>query len=147
MYHAYMRPVTIHDADELAGLEMQLFPDNCLNEYTLAQEIALGSGWCFCEAGDIVAYILCRGNTYLTDIMRLGVLPAWQGRRLGTELLQQAMSQAEYSMLTVLPENKHALRLYRRHGFEIVGRLSGYGWVMGATRRSGRNAYFIGLDL
>lgn len=141
-----MRPVTVRDADELAELERQLFPENCLNEFTLAREIALGSGWCFIEGGDIVAYVLCRGDNYLIDIMRLGVLPAWQGRGLGTDLLKQAVAQAEHSMLTVLPENERALRLYRRHGFEIVGRLNGHGWVLG-TVRPGSRGHFIGLDL
>lgn len=141
-----MRPVTVDDADELATLEAELFPDNCLNEYTLAREISLGSGWCCTEAGGIVAYVLCRGNSYLVDIMRLGVLPAYQGRGLGTRLLRYAIEQAEHTMLTVLEENERALRLYRRHGFEIVGRLNGRGWVMGVTKRQGRGGHFIGLD-
>lgn len=144
MYHAFMRPVTVDDADELAALDMQLFPENCLNEFTLAREIARGSGWCFVEAGDIVAYVLCRGNSYLIDIMRLGVLPAYQGRGLGKSLLKHAVAQAEQSMLTVLPENHRALRLYHQQGFEIVGRLNGHGWVMG---RKCSRGHFIGLDL
>lgn len=147
MYHAFMRSVTVHDADELAELEMKLFPDNCLNEFTLAREIALGSGWCFIEAGDIVAYMLCRGDSYLIDIMRLGVLPAYQGRGLGTQLLRCGINQAQHAMLTVLEGNERALRLYRRHGFEVVGRLNGYGWVMGVTKRLGRSSHLIGLDL
>lgn len=138
----------MHDADELAELEMKLFPENCLNEFTLSGEIALGSGWCFVESGDIVAYVLCRGNSYLIDVMRLGVLPAYQRRGLGSKLLEQACSQASNVMLTVLAENQSALRLYRRKGFEIVGRLVGdAGWVMGMTNSTGRDSYFIGLDL
>lgn len=146
MYHALMRTVTVHDADELAELEMKLFPENCLNEHTLAKEIAAGSGWCFSEAGDIVAFVLCRGSDYLIDIMRLGVLPAYRRRGLASQLLVQAMGQASYAMLTVLPGNEDALRLYHRHGFEIVGRLQPEGWVMGATR-PGSRSHFIGLDL
>lgn len=147
MYHAFMRPVTVHDADELAELEMKLFPDNCLNEYSLAREIALGSGWCFVEAGDIVAYMLCRSDRHLTDIMRLGVLPGYEGRGLGRALLQRGMNYSAYTMLTVAPENARALRLYHHMGFEIVGRLvNDSGWVMGKTHPDSRG-YFIGLDL
>lgn len=147
MYHAFMRPVTVDDADELALLENQLFPENCLNEYTLAREIDMGSGWVIGEPGGIQAYMLCRGNSYLIDIMRLGVLPSFEGRGLGSQLLRQGIQQAEYAMLTVLPENERALRLYFRYGFELVGRLNGHGWVMGRTNRTGRDSYFIGLDL
>lgn len=136
----------MNDADELAELEKQLFPDNCLNEFTLAREIALGSGWCFTEADDIVAYMLCRGNDYLTDIMRLGVLPAFEGRGLGSSLLTRAMMLSCHTMLTVAPENERALRLYHHMGFEIVGLLKdNSGWVMGKAHQQSHR-YFIGLD-
>jgi len=146
MYHAFMRTVTVDDADELAELDKQLFPNNCLNEFTLAREIALGSGWCFVEAGDIVAYILCRGDSYLTDIMRLGVLPAYEGRGLGRSLLLRGMMTTPHTMLTVATDNTRALRLYHHLGFEIVGRLLGdSAWVMGKAQQN-MTRYFIGLD-
>lgn len=142
-----MRAVTIDDADELASIEMKLFPDNCFNERTLAREIELGSGFVITDGWRIVAYVMLRGDRYLVDIMRLGVVPEFQGRGLGTQLLQHSAEQAEHAMLTVHAENKRALQLYSRHGFEIVGRLIGGHWVMGRTRRQQRGHYFIGLDL
>lgn len=141
-----MRPVTVEDTDELSLLEMALFPDNCLNEYSLAREVELGGGLVVCDGQAIVAYMLWRGNGYLTDIMRLGVRPKYQGLGLGTMLLQQGVSLAEYVMLTVLAENDRALRLYHRYGFEIVGRLKGGSWVMGRANHPSRSNYFIGLD-
>ena len=148
MYHGFMLPVTAEVADELAALEMQLFPDNCLNEHTLAKELTYGQGFAVFDGRRIVAYMLCRGDDYLTDIMRLGVLPEYEGMGIGSSLLRRGISLAQYVMLTVSPENERALRLYRRHGFEIVGRLKdNSGWVMGLTNRTGRDSYFIGLDL
>ena len=141
-----MRPVTTDDADELAAIEMKLFPENCLNEYSIAREIELGQGFCITENELIVAYMLCRGSSYLIDIMRLGVHPDYQGLGLGKQLLQRGLALAEYVMLTVAPENERALRLYKRHGFEIVGLLKdGAGWIMGATSNAHR-PYFIGLE-
>lgn len=149
MYHAFMRYVTVHDADELAELEKQLFPKNCINEHTLAKEIELGSGWVIEQdaSGSIVGYMLCRGDDYLLDIMRLGIATHYQGRGFGSELLRHGVKQAEHVMLTVATENTNALRLYHRHGFEIVGRLLGNaGWVMRRTNRTGLDSYFIRLD-
>lgn len=140
-----MRPVTTEDADELAHLEARVFPESNFNEYTLAKEIELGGGFVICDGWTIVAYMLLRGDSYLTDIMRLGVLPDYRGCGLGTQLLQQGFKQAQYVMLTVLAENTSALRLYHRHGFEIVGRLYEGAWVMGKSIHTGRNSYFIGL--
>lgn len=129
-----MRAVTVEDADELAELEMELFPESCLNEHSLAREIRLGGGLVVVEGGSIIAYMLHRGGARLADIIRLGVRPEHQGRGLGTWLLRQGLELAEEVMLTVLPTNTRALRLYRKHGFEIVGRLrTDNAWVMMAT--------------
>ena len=142
-----MRPVTVEDSDELSLLEMDLFPDNCLNEYTLAREIDLGMGFVVTDNHKIVAYMLLRGNGYLMDIMRLGVLEKYQGQGLGTRLLRVGMQMAEQTMLTVEAKNERALRLYSRHGFQIVGRLLGdTAWVMGHKKRLRQSDYFIGLD-
>ena len=142
-----MRPVTVEDSDELSLLEMDLFPDNCLNEYTLAREIDLGMGFVVTDNHKIVAYMLLRGDGYLMDIMRLGVLESYQGQGLGTRLLRVGMQMAEQTMLTVEAKNERALRLYSRHGFQIVGRLLGdAAWVMGHKKRLRQSDHFIGLD-
>ena len=142
-----MRPVTVEDSDELSLLEMDLFPDNCLNEYTLAREIDLGQGFIVTDNHKIVAYMLMRGDGYLMDIMRLGVVAGYQGQGLGTRLLRVGMQLAEQVMLTVETKNERALRLYDRHGFQIVGQLiGGSAWVMGFKKRLRRSDYFIGLD-
>jgi ribosomal protein S18 acetylase RimI-like enzyme len=146
MYHAPMRAVTVEDSDELAAIEMELFPENCMNEHSLAREIDLGGGFVICEHGAIIAYMLYRGDARLVDIIRLGVVPAHQGRGLGPWLLKQGLELAEYVMLTVQPENKRALRIYLKHGFDVVGQLKGNdGWVLGAAvRRPSR--HFIGRE-
>ncbi len=147
MYHERMRAVTTADAEEIAELEMKLFPENCFNEHTIAREIELGKGWCVVADSAIVAYVLCRGTERLLDIMRLGVLPRYQGMKLAVELLLRCILEAEHVMLTVHEENERALRLYRRNGFEVVGRLAEGHWVMGRTQNfNGQRLHFIGTD-
>ncbi len=147
MYHELMRAVTTADAEEIAELEMKLFPANCFNDHTIAKEIEAGKGWCVVEEGEIVAYVLCRGNDYLLDIMRLGVMQKHQGKKLGVELLLRCILEAEHVMLTVHEQNERALRLYRRNGFEVVGRLADGNWVMGRTQDFNRHRrHFIGIE-
>jgi putative acetyltransferase len=53
----------------------------------------------------------------------------WQGRGVGTKLLQAALDLADRWLalrrvqLTVYVDNEPALRLYRKHGFEVEGTL------------------------
>ena len=121
MYHSAMRRVARNDADELAELEALLFPDNNFNETTLASEIDLGFGWVLTNGGAIVAYALVRDDGQLLDLTRLGVHPVYQSSGLGTILLEEVVRMNRQTMLTVRAENRGALRLYFRHGFEIVG--------------------------
>lgn len=145
MYHTSMRIVTLADADELAELDMLLFPAYCLNEQSIRIEIAVGTGWVIREREKIVAYALVRKDGPLLDITRLGVHPHYQRRGFGSQLLARVKHGGCRVMLTVLRENRDALRLYLRKGFRIVGDLTSGGWVMeyvptavGETRTSHR---------
>ncbi|HSG65120.1 MAG TPA: GNAT family N-acetyltransferase, partial [Gammaproteobacteria bacterium] len=57
---------------------------------------------------------------------------AWQGRRIGTALLAAALELADRWLnlerleLTVYTDNEPAIRLYKKHGFEVEGRLRRY---------------------
>jgi ribosomal protein S18 acetylase RimI-like enzyme len=64
-----------------------------------------------------------KADEYL--ISNLGVLPAAQGHGLGKHLLMHAEEQAHAAGLTkcalmVSPDNAHAIRLYKRTGYQIV---------------------------
>jgi len=126
-----MRAVTQADADEVAKLDAILFPDNCFNERTLAKEIALGFGWVIYNGMDLVGYALIRDEPHVLDVIRLGIHPDFQRQHLGTALIKKVLEKRQDVMLTVRESNVVALRMYRRHGFELIGRLqSGEGWVM-----------------
>ena len=134
-----MRPVTPDDADELAKLDAVLFPENCLNEKTLAAEVALGFGWVIERNRQVIAYALVRDDGAVLDLIRLGVHPNHQGKGLGVLLLSKLLQHKRPTMLTVRDKNQGALRLYHRAGFDIVGRLQDNddsGWVMLANATS-----------
>lgn len=79
----------------------------------------------------IVGYL---GYWLLVDEMHistLAVLPEMRGRGISERLLEAGLEQAwiqgaEMSTLEVRPSNKAAIALYRKYGFELVGRRRAY---------------------
>jgi ribosomal-protein-alanine N-acetyltransferase len=79
----------------------------------------------------VIGYL---GYWLLVDEMHVSTLavhPEMRGRGIGERLLlaglEQAWSQgAEMSTLEVRPSNEAALALYRKYGFELVGRRRAY---------------------
>jgi ribosomal-protein-alanine N-acetyltransferase len=93
--------------------------------HLLVAEMPLG------DQGRIAGYL---GYWLLVDEMHLSTLavdPEMRGRGIGERLLLAGLEQAwiqgaEMSTLEVRPSNKAALGLYRKHGFELVGRRRAY---------------------
>jgi len=122
--------VTSDDTDELAALDMLLFPENCFNETTLAREIELGFCWGKWRQHALIAYVLVRYGE-INDILRLGVHPDQQRRGIGSELLREVQNLGRPIVLTVRQGNLGALKLYLCNGFKVIGRLrDGLGWVL-----------------
>lgn len=125
-----MRGATRADAEAIAALDMELFPDNCFNERTIGLEIAAGSGLVIYDHEELAAYTLVRWDWDLVDIIRIGVRPKYQGRGLGTRLLLATMHSTNLDvMLCVDKANRRAQALYFGHGFNIIGQLT-KSWVM-----------------
>lgn len=121
--------ISIKDAEKIADLELDLFPDNCFNSKTLENEIREGVGAVIYEDGQLVGYYFGREKDGLTDILRIGVRREYQGLGYGTELLRLALEKGSRYMLTVQKDNSRAIRLYRKHGFEITAQTD-HSWVM-----------------
>ncbi len=120
---------TPEDADRIAELEIEIFPDNCLNEFSIDKELKM-PGWNFVVGDPIHGYILSRLGGGILDITRLGILPAFHRRGLGRQLLATVLYHRDSPvMLSVRKENAPALSLYRRAGFDIVAENRG-SWVM-----------------
>lgn len=128
------------DIPRILELEDRLF-DNALAETQLLRELEVGYGKVFCKDGASdrpIGYMLVRPDRDVLDLTRLAVDPAAQGTGVGTLLLQSLYRDAQNMqrdvILTVLKNNRNALRLYLKHGFRVVGNLSGCAWVL---RREG----------
>ena len=127
-----MQPIQATDAFAIAELELELFPDNCLNWKTLESEIQHGKGFVVYEGNRLVGYLLARTSGDLTDILRLGVCPDKQGLGYAHRLIQallQSFQESHKVMLTVRKRNDRAIHFYRRYGFVIVGQLHD-SWMM-----------------
>lgn len=85
-------------------------------------------------------YVLFR-DAPLRDILRLGVEEKARGQGLGEVLLLTALLGAKDAMLTVKKSNVPALRLYLKHGFQIVGELPLHSnWMMRRITSVERNS-------
>ena len=115
-------------------MEGVLFPDNAFNAYTLECELKIGHCWVIERRSRIVAYLLARCEGKLIDVMRVGVMPEFQGKGIGTKLMEAALSQAPEVILSVHKDNVGAVKLYRKLGFSIIGEIGdATSWVMRAT--------------
>ena len=125
-----MRLATKEDTVALSQLEMELFPDNCLNETTLGNELEVGRCWVEERDDQIVGYALVRKGPTLKDLLRLGVRKDYRRQGIGERLLDKVVSENKPTMLTVQKDNDNALGIYLRTGFKIVGQLDHSSWVM-----------------
>lgn len=65
------------------------------------------------------------------DIVTLGVMPAFRGKKIGDLLLETSFERLKQNgvadlFLEVAVNNPHAIELYRRHDFKQVGKRPNY---------------------
>jgi ribosomal-protein-alanine N-acetyltransferase len=136
-----LREASEADIPELVDLEAKLF-DNAMSETVLRRELEVGKGfvWVGNMTPLVLGYALVREDGDLLDLTRLGVDPAEQGTGIGTLLLRRVLSEGRPVMLLVRKDNQRAFRLYRSHGFEIVGHVTApaHAWVL--RRAAGASA-------
>lgn len=110
------------DIERLAELETLLFPDNCLNEHSLYEE--LGTSRAFIWRRPAIGYCLVRFGPEIIDLLRVGVHPDFQGRGVGQSMLEEVLKHAYIPvMLTVRRDNTRARGLYDKLGFRVIGML------------------------
>jgi len=78
--------------------------------------------------GFIIARLITQEN--LCDILNIGVEPKFQRKKIGEGLLLTIFSQLEGQIHTVWLEvregNEQAIRFYRKHGFQMVGKRNNF---------------------
>jgi putative acetyltransferase len=65
---------------------------------------------------DLVGFIAFREDW----IDQLYILPTWQGRQIGTTLLNIAQSRFDRLSLWTFQRNENARKFYEKHGFRVV---------------------------
>ena len=133
---------TEEDVDALANLHRAAFPAEgehwgdgsfreLLREPTVfaikAVHLMHGNGAELAPRG----FVLVREVAGDAEILTIGIHPACQGRGIGRLLLEEVLRElyarrAVSLFLEVAADNSAAIRLYRRLGFEEVGRREGY---------------------
>lgn len=110
--------------EEVVKLENTLFPDNNLNETTIATLLSNDHSLIATADNLPVGYLVGYVATWdLLDVIRLGVVQDFRGRGIAKALLSKAMESGSNrrTMLSVRKDNQIAIRLYKSCGFEIVG--------------------------
>jgi [ribosomal protein S18]-alanine N-acetyltransferase len=139
--------LTVADADRCAELEALLFPgDDPWPTAAFIRELAAKHNHCVAAraADTLIGYggisRLGRTPPFEYEVHTIGVDPAFQGRGIGRQLLDELLNVAGGAVvhLEVRTDNATAIALYRSVGFTEVGLRRRYYRVSGAdayTRR------------
>lgn len=120
--------MTPDDLPQVAALEHLLFP-NALSLHQLGIELKAGEGLVY--GRPIQGYALLRQDGELYDVTRLAVHPTCQRQGIGGKLLDHILARGKPVVLTVQKDNWAAFRLYRKHGFDVIGHISvAKAWVL-----------------
>lgn len=123
-----IRRATTDDVAGLAALEGDLFGETAWSTVQVAEEVTRGRVHLAEDGQGITGYVVTMALGDVTDLLRIGVRPDHQRRRLAGILLTGALASAsgDRMMLEVSDTNLAALALYRGHGFEVIDRRRGY---------------------
>lgn len=134
---ARVRPMAVADVAAVMELERSLFPKDSWSEGMLRDELSHDSRYYLVaqDAGSaelrVVGYAGLRAVPPEGDVQTIAVDPEWQGRGIGTKLLEGLLAEAAARastevFLEVRAENQRAKDLYKRFGFVQVGLRKGY---------------------
>lgn len=128
-----LRPARVEDVAAVATLEAQAFPDPW-PKHLFLQEI--GQPLRFQRVivdrqGGLAAYLFACWQLDELHILKVATHPAYRRHGLATSLLEAAHEEARRQrgrglILEVRPSNRAALLLYRRLGYQVVGRRPRY---------------------
>jgi ribosomal-protein-alanine N-acetyltransferase len=127
-----IRPIIRSDADRVAELERECFPDPW-SKAGIEEVISLPIGFGLvvdCD-GLVVGYVLTRWVADSAEILNLAIAESHRRRGLATSLLQQVMAGlasrgVREVYLEVRESNRSAQALYRAHGFRPAGMRRAY---------------------
>lgn len=119
-----LRPANLADVAVIEALEQQLFPEDAWSREMISNEISheTRSYWVAVEGEAILGYAGIMVVADTADVQNIAVLPALEGRGIGTALLTRLHEQAvergaREVLLEVRVDNHRAQELYRRFGY------------------------------
>jgi ribosomal-protein-alanine N-acetyltransferase len=143
------------DIPAVARLEGALFGAEAWSPHMLASELACQPGsrhYLVAESdGDVCGYGGLMSGGGQADVVTLAVASRRWGEGIGAILLGALLAEAVRRgaaevFLEVRVDNERAQRLYRRHGFEVVGLRRGYYQPSGADALVMRRVASAGHD-
>lgn len=130
---AAVRDAVLSDIDKVAALEKELFSDawseNMLTD--CMQQSHYRVSVCVNELQEIVGYLISTHVAGEAELLRIGVRTEMRQRGLGSMLMAKlvqlcAKLQTPDVFLEVRESNESAISLYKRFGFETVGKRKNY---------------------
>lgn len=131
MSEVRFEPMGADALDWVATAEQRIYPFPWTRT-NFAESLTAGySCWLMRSGGELAGYAVQMLILDETHLLNLSVLPELQGRGLGSLFLhhlclQARLARAEQMFLEVRESNRVARGLYRKWGFEAIGRRKGY---------------------
>lgn len=133
------------DAAEVAGLEVDIFPEDALSATAVCEELsrpwvyargirAAGVDDGMCAGGPVLAaYCITRflGDGEEAELLTIGVRREYRRQKMATQLLDDFFAQAikrgtKEIFLEVRALNKTAISLYKAYGFSVIDKRKNY---------------------
>ena len=118
---------TKKDLSAVMAIESRIFTMPwSLRSYEQLLELDTVHMWVVKQAEELIAYMLFQVCDSEFELHNIGVAPEWQGKGVGTLLLQKLLTEAKQRncrqiFLQVRVSNEAAKLLYIKFGFEVVG--------------------------
>jgi ribosomal-protein-alanine N-acetyltransferase len=130
--HLELRPMVVGDVDGVHALECSVFP-HPWSRANFMDSLASGyDAWVLCERdGALAGYFLLMYALDEAHLLDVAVAAPLHGRGVGRYLLDRIAARARVQrmasiLLEVRPSNTRALDVYRRYGYDEIGRRKGY---------------------
>lgn len=130
-----IRPAKLKDLESLAELEQIAFEKDAFKRRRIRYLITRANSTVFVlEKSNVIlgmAILLWHKNRNNGRIYNIVVAPKYQGRGHGEILLKECerackRRRCRFISLEVRVDNKPAIAFYKKHGFEIVGKIPAY---------------------
>jgi ribosomal-protein-alanine N-acetyltransferase len=133
----HLEAITPRDIDKILSIDRNAFK-RPWHRKSFLEELACENAYSYAvrtqrvdQRTEIIAYVFLRVLLTEMHILRIAVAAEFQALGVATWLLQQCFSLAErknaYSVyIEVRPTNETAIALYRKSGFQLLGRRPAY---------------------